>query len=60
MEIATKFGIYALECLFGFGIIGSAIVVLLSSIEDSEVFFGGDSGPADMHPQAASAQQEKA
>jgi len=35
----AKLGIYAIECLFAVGIIGSAIVIILTSIEDSEVFF---------------------
>lgn len=35
----VKLAIYAVECLFAIGIMGSAIVVILTAIEDSEVFF---------------------
>lgn len=38
MGLVLKVGIYAIECLFIFGIIGAALVVLLTSIEDFEVF----------------------
>lgn len=35
----VKIAIYVLEGLFAAGIIGSAIVIILTSIEDAEVFF---------------------
>lgn len=37
-----KFGIYTLEGLFACGVIGSAIVILMSMVDDLEVFV--DSG----------------
>ena len=39
MNVAVRVGIYAMESLFVIGIFGSAIVVLLTTVEDSEVFF---------------------
>jgi hypothetical protein len=55
----TKLAIYFVECLFALGIIGSAIVVILTSIEDSEVFFGGNGEPQGAsEPQSQFSPQE--
>ncbi len=34
MQAVTKVAIYAVELLFGLGIVGSALVILLTGIED--------------------------
>lgn len=40
--IVAKFGMHVLELLFFFGLAGSAIVVLISFIEDGKELFGKD------------------
>lgn len=39
MNEADTIGVYALEILFAAGVLGSVLVVLLSMIEDFEVWF---------------------
>lgn len=56
VDYVLKIAIYALECLFTVGIIGSAIVVILTSIEDSEVFFSRNHESA---PSADPAQPQR-
>ncbi len=57
MDYVVKFAISAIEGFFAIGIIGSAMVVILTSIEDSEVFFSRDkastptSNPVDLESQ---------
>jgi hypothetical protein len=46
VAIAIKFVVYVLEGLFAAGILGSAVVILLTSIEDSEVLFTKSREPA--------------
>jgi hypothetical protein len=38
MHTVLKFGIYALEALFACGLFGSLLVILLSMVDDLEVF----------------------
>lgn len=40
--ILVRFGIYLLETLFFLGLAGSAIVVVISFIEDGKELFGKD------------------
>jgi hypothetical protein len=51
--------VYLLEILFAAGVLGSALVILLSMVEDFEVWFapkeanGGDNSATGTHPDVA-------
>lgn len=54
MFAVAKIAIYVLEGLFAAGIIGSALVVFLTSVEDFEVFFSRDAkSPSAGEPESA-------
>jgi hypothetical protein len=58
VETVTKIAIFVLECVFAVGIVGSAIVILLTSVEDFEVFFKRDRAPnGDSAPQQQVSQE---
>jgi hypothetical protein len=42
MHSIAVLGIWTLECLFVIGTVGSAVVILLSFVEDARVLFGKD------------------
>jgi hypothetical protein len=56
MHLIIKFAVIFLEALFAVGVIGSAIVVILTSIEDIGEIMSSDEpagGPVHSQPQAA-------
>jgi hypothetical protein len=53
VEALIHFGVYVLEVLFFVGGAGSAIVILLTSIEDAEVLFEKDPKPAETETENA-------
>lgn len=42
VEVAVRIGLKVLEALFAAGMIGSALVILLTAVEDLETMFGGN------------------
>jgi len=52
MNFAVKLGIEVMEVLFAVGIIGSAVVILLTTVEDSEVFLPVKEPEAETQPEA--------
>ncbi len=49
MDSLAIFGVYLLEGMFALGLFGSAIVVLITSVEDVQELFGPDE-PAEAKP----------
>lgn len=45
MGLLVTFGVRLLECVFALGLAGSAVVLVLSGIEDMETLFGSDDAP---------------
>ncbi len=49
METLAIFGVHVLEVMFAVGLVGSVIVVLVTSVEDVQELFGPDE-PAEHKP----------
>lgn len=51
MELLVTIGIRLIEFLFFAGVIGSAIVVLITGVEDIETALGGSDGESAVTPE---------
>jgi nucleoside diphosphate kinase len=49
MDMLALWGVYLLEGMFVVGLLGSAVVVLVTSVEDVQELFGADE-PAEAKP----------